>query len=79
MEKKHKKYKKPKKYPGIPDKWFQYVIGLLNANTKISKDNLVLTSLKIKLNHQFFLLGDMFANASKIFTKTLPHLKSLIF
>lgn len=79
--------KNPKKYTGIPDHWFQHIINLLNTKSKLSKDNLMLTLMKIKLNHQFFLLGDMFgmstSNASKIFKKSLikivPHLKTLIF
>ncbi|KAB0800806.1 hypothetical protein PPYR_06545, partial [Photinus pyralis] len=79
--------KKPKDYTGIPNHWFSNVINLLSTKTKISKDNLMLTLMKIKLNDPFARLGDMFGmslcNASKIFKKTLvqiePHLKSLIF
>lgn len=78
---------KPKYYTGIPDHWFPHIITLLSRKTNISKDNLMLTLLKIKLNDPFVRLGDMFGmstpNASKIFKKSLPkiaqHLKTLIF
>lgn len=78
--------KKPKKYTGIPDHWFPHVINLLSTQTNICKENLMLTLMKIKLNHQFFILGDMFgmsvSNASKIFKKSVlkmvPHLRSFI-
>ncbi|KAI4468059.1 thap domain protein [Holotrichia oblita] len=77
----------PKFYLGVPNMWLPHLVDLLNGKTNLTKDNIYLTLMKIKLNDPFQRLGHMFGmstgNASKIFAKTLaqlePYLSTLIF
>lgn len=74
-------------YLGVPNNWLPHLVNLLSVKTNLSKENIYLTLMKIKLKDSFRRLGHMFGtstgNASKIFAKTLvqiePFLSTLIF
>lgn len=67
--------KAPKYYLGVPASWSQHLLNLLSEKTRLSKDHIFLTLMKIKLNDPFIRLGHMFgmstSNASKVFAKSL--------
>lgn len=67
--------RKPKSYLGVPNVWFPHFISLLQSQSLIKKEHILLTLIKIKLNDSFSRLGDQFgmslSNTSKIFKKSL--------
>ncbi|XP_030762457.1 uncharacterized protein LOC115887232 [Sitophilus oryzae] len=71
--------KNAKFYLGAPNMWLPDLVNLLSAKTNLTKDNIYLTLMKIKLNDPFQRLGHMFGmstgNASKIFAKSLVQLE----
>lgn len=78
--------KYPKMYIGIPEEWMFFINELI-ACTGLSKNEIYVTLMKIKLNDTFERLGHQFglskAKVSRIFNKAVPllafHLKTLIF
>lgn len=83
----HQIEQNPKFYLGVPNMWLPHLVNLLTHKTNLTKANIFVVFMKIKLNDSFRRLGHMFGmstgNASKIFAKALvhlePYLSTLIF
>lgn len=78
--------KYPKMYIGIPEEWM-FMIDELILCSGLSKNEIYVTLMKIRLNDTFERLGHQFglskAQVSRIFNKTVPvlafHFKTMIF